>query len=120
MNIEQFSAGIVPASGSSYGTIAAWANVTISGGTPTIAASSGITSITDNGVGIFVLNFNYTLPHANYAVSGVIKATGVSANGTVQINDAVAATTTSCPIRCWRFDNVAIDPTAFSVIVVLS
>lgn len=37
-------------------------------GTPAIIASGNVTSITDNGVGAYTVNFNTAMPDANYAV----------------------------------------------------
>lgn len=57
---------------SGYGSAAtaygcrAWVNFTALG-TVTIRASGNVTSITDNGVGDFTINFTTALPNANYA-----------------------------------------------------
>lgn len=46
----------------------AWAEVTISGGTPSIAAGYNFTSVTDNGVGNTTLNLTTGFSSATYAV----------------------------------------------------
>ena len=39
---------------------------------PAIKASGNVSSITDNGVGAYTLNFTTALPDVNYSVSGSI------------------------------------------------
>jgi hypothetical protein len=62
---------------SGYGSVAtafgcrAWINFDGSTATPTIRGSGNITSITDNGVGDYTLNFTTAMPDINYAVMGV-------------------------------------------------
>jgi hypothetical protein len=46
----------------------AWAYVTVSGGTATVAASSGISSVTRNAAGDFICNLSTNMSSANYAV----------------------------------------------------
>jgi len=46
----------------------AWVNFDASSGTPTIVGSGNVSSITDNGVGDFTVNFTTAMPDANYAV----------------------------------------------------
>lgn len=49
-----------------------WAYVTFSGGTPSIAASYNVTSLTDNGAGNTNVNLTVAFSSANYGVSGGI------------------------------------------------
>lgn len=51
------------------GAIAAWVNFNGTG-TPAIRASGNVSSITDNGVGDYTVNFTSSLTDANYAVCG--------------------------------------------------
>ena len=51
-----------------YG-VRAWVNFNGTG-TVAIRASGGVTSITDNGTGDYTVNFNFTMPDANYAAVG--------------------------------------------------
>jgi len=46
----------------------AWVNFDGTG-TPAIAASGNVSSITDNGTGIFTVNFTTAMPDANYCVN---------------------------------------------------
>ena len=63
---------------SGYGSVAtaygcrAWVNFNGTG-TVAIRASGNITSITDNGVGNYTLNFTNTFPDANYIGAGMCK-----------------------------------------------
>lgn len=54
----------------------AWANFNGTG-TVAIRASGNVTSITDNGVGDYTVNFTTALPDANYAAVGMGQATSV-------------------------------------------
>ena len=80
------SAGVVDVAGnlrfnSGYGSAAlaygvrAWVNFNGTG-TVAIRASGGVTSITDNGTGDYTVNFNFTMPDANYCVVGVGASSG--------------------------------------------
>jgi hypothetical protein len=43
-----------------------------------IRASGNVSSITDNGTGLYTLNFRVAMPDANYAIAGI----GPTINGT--------------------------------------
>lgn len=58
--------------------IRAWVNFDASSGTPTINGSGNVSSITDNGVGDYTINFTTALPNANYAVVGGTNSSGSS------------------------------------------
>lgn len=72
----------------------AWVNFTGSG-TVTIRTSGNVTSITDNGVGDFTVNFTNAMPDANYAMG----AAGEIASGTnynvIQFNQNTSPTTSA-------------------------
>ena len=53
-----------------------WINFNASSGTPSIRASYNVSSITDNGVGKFTLNFTNALADTNYSVVGTTGNTG--------------------------------------------
>lgn len=61
---------------SGYGSAAAaygcraWINFNASSGTPVIRNDGNVTSLTDNGVGDFTLNFTTAFPDVNYSVVG--------------------------------------------------
>jgi len=44
--------------------------ITLSGGTPTIAKSKNVASITDRGTGAFTMNLTNNLPSLNYVLAG--------------------------------------------------
>ena len=58
----------------------AWVNFNGTG-TPTIRASGNVSSITDNGVGDYTINFTTAMPDANYSFSGFCNFTSAAAAG---------------------------------------
>jgi hypothetical protein len=62
------------------GSVRAWANFNAVG-TVSIRASQNISSITDNGVGNFILNFTNHLADSNYVVSVETPTTGTAGSG---------------------------------------
>ena len=55
-------------------------------GTVAIRASGNVSSITDNGVGDYTVNFTTAMPDANYMMAGSI--TGGTGNGYVDVNSS--------------------------------
>jgi hypothetical protein len=49
----------------------AWCNFNAQTGVPTIRAAQNITSLTDNGVGNYTVNFDIPMPDTNYVLGGV-------------------------------------------------
>ena len=77
----------------------AWVNFNGTG-TVAIRASGNVSSITDNGVGDYTVNFTTAMPDANYAVNGTTSAnagatfTGLNIKtGTTPTTSAVVVTT---------------------------
>jgi hypothetical protein len=110
---------------SGYGSAAvaygcrAWVNFN---GTNTVAirASGNVTSITDNGVGLYTLNFTTAMTDANYAAvfggqgsagSSLAYVTGRGNNATLQ------QTTTTLNISTSNGANAAADPLVASVAI---
>lgn len=62
----------------------AWANLNGGAATPAVRASGNVSSITDNGVGDYTVNFTTALPDANYSVevTGAIGSAKTSGAGT--------------------------------------
>ncbi len=94
---------------SGYGSVAtaygcrAWVNFNGTG-TVAIRASGNVTSITDNGVGQYTVNFTTAMPDANYNVTGSCGAdSGTSAlwitNGSNVGSRPYNNTTTTCVIQ---------------------
>jgi len=106
---------------SGYGSVAtaygcrAWVNFN---GTSTVAirASGNVSSITDNGTGLYQVNFTNSLVDANYGV--VITGGGQGASGSTYVVDAGSATTAKVNIRSRAVSGgAAVDENPFSVSV---
>ena len=90
-----------------YG-VRAWVNFNGTG-TVAIRGSGNVSSITDNGVGDYTINFTTALPDANYAISGSSGGSSGTTNGAVYLLDQSTARTTTA-------FRVAIVTTAGSVV----
>lgn len=96
----------------------AWAKVTVSGGTPTLAASHNIASITDIGLGILKLTFSTAFSSVGYAVLVSAERASTSYGNSDVRNVAVRSggqLTSSITVEC--FDNAgnARDPDVWHV-----
>jgi hypothetical protein len=80
----------------------AWVNFN-GAGTVAIRASGNVSSITDNGVGDYTLNFTTALPNANYAIEGIAPFENATV-GFVNIASVTALTTTSARVNSRRAD----------------
>jgi hypothetical protein len=78
----------------------AWVNFDASG-TPFIRGNGNISSITDEGTGRFVVNFDTALPDANYSVSIIAQGggNGVTTMINTQSNDPSPLTVNGFPLR---------------------
>lgn len=95
------------------GAAKAWAHVTISGGTPTLAAGHNFSSsITDNGAGDFTLTFTTALSSAFYAVIVTVERSGSTAFARVD-----SQSTTAVRVKLTDAADSALDATAFSLVV---
>ena len=81
-------------------TAKAWVNFNGTG-TVAIRASGNVSSITDNGVGIYTVNFTAAMPDVNYSTVAtcggggwVVRVQNAVTTSSVQINTIVANTTT--------------------------
>lgn len=100
------------------GLINAWCKVTVSGGTPSLTASLNVTSITDNGVGDFTVNFTSALPSANYAIAGLLKRASANNNGYVAVRQTISPTSSACRVACCDDAGSTLDPDFFTAIFV--
>lgn len=76
----------------------AWVNFNGTG-TVAIRASGNVSSITDNGVGDYTVNFTTAMPDANYSLSGAAQKTGNVNDGIfVAIRYNVDPTSSACRI----------------------
>jgi hypothetical protein len=77
----------------------AWVNFDGTG-TVAIRASGNVSSITDNGVGNYTVNFTTALPNANYATVGISGRGSANTRGScLELHPATAYTTTSVTVR---------------------
>jgi hypothetical protein len=84
----------------------AWVNFNGTG-TVAIRASGNVTSITDDGVGIYTVNFTTAMPNANYAVVG---AAGESdAGGGNRMVGLRVLTTSTAGVRGFSAGSSAVD-----------
>ena len=74
----------------------AWVNFNGTG-TVAIRASGNVSSITDNGVGDYTVNFTTAMPDVNYAPTGM--SISESSAQVVMRSSATAQTTSACRIR---------------------
>ena len=94
------------------GVAKAW--VTFNGtGTPSIGASHNVSSITDNGVGDYTINFTTAFSSTNYCLAGVANRAD-SATSTC-IVFPVTLSTGSCQIRTVTSADGTHDPSIVSV-----
>ena len=86
----------------------AWVNFNGSG-TVSIRASGNVSSITDNGVGDYTVNFSSALPDANYAALVTVRnSAGPLINvGTIELSNGPS--TTNCRIESRRIDTRALE-----------
>ncbi len=73
----------------------AWVNFDGTPPGPTILASGNVTSITDNGIGDYTINFTTALPDSNYSIGHLLIDSGVASS-----IGLIAQTTTTCQIIC--------------------
>jgi hypothetical protein len=86
----------------------AWVNFNGTG-TVAIRASGNVSSITDNGVGDYTVNFTTSMPDASYAVVGTtIHGAGISDVGVIGIRGTSSATLKSTTQV--RLDNTYASP----------
>ena len=70
----------------------AWVNFNGTG-TVAIRASANVTSITDNGVGDYTVNFTTAMPDANYSIAGASGGAASTTLGSVYLADQATART---------------------------
>jgi hypothetical protein len=83
----------------------AWVNFNGTG-TPAIRASGNVSSITDNGVGDYTLNFSTAMPDTNYSFSGGTNSFANTDSGSQVIvvkTDAIGGTATTYTTSAFRF-----------------
>ncbi len=93
-----------------------WANVSVSGGTPTLNADYNVTSITDTGVGLLTVTWETDFSSANYAVTATVRGSSGNRHIVATINEANAPLVGSCVISAATGGNVADDPQAYYIV----
>jgi hypothetical protein len=82
-------------------TCKAWVNFNGTG-TVAIRGSGNVSSITDNGTGIYTVNFTTAMPDANYAVNCMVQNLNTNGNrgaSTGQIDESITPTTSA--VKLW-------------------
>jgi len=97
----------------------AWVNFNGTG-TVAIRGNYNVSSITDNGVGIYTVNFSSNMSDTNYAVSGSIGSDSTASggwltNGNNTSSHTVNNTTSSCRVTCNYQTSLLFDPPVLSV-----
>ena len=82
----------------------AWVNFNGTG-TVAIRASGNVSSITDNGVGDYTVNFATAMPDANYALSGNANWDGTNRTGSLGLNALRTKTTSSVSVTTLQSAN---------------
>ena len=93
-----------------------WANVSVSGGTPTLNADFNVTSITDTGVGLLTVTWETDFSSTNYAVTATVRGSSSNRHIVATINEANAPLVGSCVISAATGGNVADDPQAYYIV----
>lgn len=99
---------------SGYGSVAvaygcrAWVNFNGTG-TVSIRGSGNVSSITDNGVGDYRINFTTALPDVNYSVNATTQSLGGTFIGVIGINASASNLTTSVAIKIFNLSAAATD-----------
>lgn len=88
-----------------YG-VRAWVRFTGTG-TPTISASGNVSSITDNGVGHYTVNFSTAMPDISYATFGTLQTNNTGTIGNplaVNVSNNNPPTTSSVRVRTMYYN----------------
>jgi hypothetical protein len=102
---------IQDANGTQVGTLCrAWVNFN-GGGTVAIRGAFNVSSITDNGVGAYVVNIINSMPDTNYAVTITGRFLGgagsTTAGGACALDTSISTTVTTIPIITVTKDTVS-------------
>lgn len=94
--------GVLATQNGMSGIAKAWVNFN-SVGTLTIRSLFNVSSVTDNGVGDFTVNFITAMPDANYVVTGSAQWNGASSMPTVEPYNSGAGTKIAPTSSAFRF-----------------
>jgi PKD repeat protein len=99
------------------GSAKAWVNFNGTG-TVAIRAQFNVSSITDNGTGLYTVNFTTAMTDANYSwqFNGDGDTTG-GGPGIYSLKDLVAPAAGSIQMQCRRINNILQDPVYVTVAI---
>jgi hypothetical protein len=96
----------------------AWVNFNGTG-TVAIRASGNVTSITDNGVGDYTVNFTTAMPDANYSVLSAAEGGGSVGNPPYQRGNYPITSTSSIRVTFFTYNaGLFVDPTYCCVAII--
>lgn len=101
--------------------VKAWAHITYSGGTPTLADNFNVSGIVDTASGRIVIQWNTDFANATYAPQGTAQApSGGIQSAIVSLDNTVAGplTTSDCDFMIENDAGTAIDPDILSIIAI--
>ena len=105
----------VPVSTVAQGSAKAWVNFNGTG-TVAIRTSFNVSSITDNGTGLYTVNFATALPDANYSVVGSVVGTTGAFNNYV-CGNGLALQAGNCQVKTFQsagaFDSEVVSVSVF-------
>ena len=81
------------------GSAKAWVNFSVISGTPTIVTQFNVSSLTDNGVGAYTVNFTNAMSDAYYVSFISTEETGVECHIS-QTNSGYDQTASALKVRC--------------------
>ena len=107
---------------SGYGSVAtaygcrAWVNFNGSTSGPSIRGSGNVTSITDNGVGDYTVNFTTALPDGNYSIVATCQPNSGNAQF-AEVKYGVTPSTSAFTVRSWSYAGTLQDVTSVYISV---
>ena len=113
---QTFGTASLPEPSGSAPLYAARAWVNFNGtGTVAIRASGNVSSITDNGAGIYTVNFTTAMPDANYAVSACVRNTNNGDFGDVSFDTDL--TSSAAKVNSFNSAGASVDVSSFYVVI---
>ena len=93
-----------------------WANVSVSGGTPTLNADYNVTSITDSGPGELTVTWETDFANTNYVVNVTLRPSAGNDHFIGTIDESNALGTGSCRVTSATGGNVIADPALYCIV----
>ena len=106
---------IQDSAGTEIGTFCrAWVNFNGTG-TVAIRASFNVSSITDNGVGLYTINFSTAMPDANYSVAGAGHRVSGGYSAFINTDSSAVQTASACKIASSNDTGALVDSAYITV-----